>query len=118
MTEREKNTKMTIDIANNFAREPAGRTPVDGAYNGKTFREEYLIPALRDNDTVEVILDGTGGYGSSFLEEAFGGLVRHGHFNHEQLKEKLKLVANDKPYRRYKRLAERHIAEAEFGVTD
>ena len=65
-----------IVIADDFSPYPAGRFPEDGRFNGTTFRRDYLAPALRQGDTVEVVFDGVAGFGSSFLEEAFGGLVR------------------------------------------
>jgi len=68
-----------INIERNFSRYPAGRYFDDGPYSGQRFREEFLIPALSGTDKVIVELDGARGYGSSFLEEAFGGLVRKGY---------------------------------------
>ena len=66
-----------IVIAQEFSRYPAGRFPEDGQFNGTTFREEHLVPALRNFDKVEVIFDGVAGFGFSFLEEAFGALIRN-----------------------------------------
>ncbi len=85
-------TVATIDVAKDFSPFPAGRLITDGPFSGARFRDEYLVPALRDNDAVEIILDGAKGYGSSFLEEAFGGLVRSGLFDRRALKDKLRLV--------------------------
>jgi len=65
-----------IKIARQFSKEPAGRYSKDGPNSGERFRDELLIPALEKSNSVSVDLDGTEGYGSSFLEEAFGGLVR------------------------------------------
>ena len=48
-----------------------------GENSGEDFRDNWLIPAL-ENEDVKVNLDGVFGYGSSFLEEVFGGLVRAG----------------------------------------
>ena len=59
-----------------FSRYPAGRFPEDGPFNGTTFRQEHLVPALRDFDKVEVNFDGVAGFAYSFLEEAFGGLIQ------------------------------------------
>lgn len=67
---------MKISIAKQFSEAPAGRHAKDGPYSGERFREEFLAPALEQNEVVEIDLDGALGYGSSFLEEAFGGLVR------------------------------------------
>src|SRR5690625_6707889 len=68
--------KTIFKIATGFSEFPAGRYPKDGPHNGETFRTEVLVPLLESHETVIVDLDGTDGYGSSFLEEAFGGLVR------------------------------------------
>jgi len=89
-----------------------GRYPTDGAFNGETFREDKLVPMLRENDVVEVIIDDAEGYGSSFLEEAFGGLVRKGYFTLEALKQKLKISLTDPDYEFYKQLIWTYIEEA------
>ena len=88
-------TKRTINIAKHFYDAPAGRFPEDGDYNGERFREEYLVPALRENNEVLVDMDGTEGYGSSFLEEAFGGLVRLRGFTAEELHKKMMLKSDE-----------------------
>lgn len=67
-----------ISIATQFTRYPAGRYSDDGPYSGTAFREKFLIPAIASGLPFTVDLDGVRGYGSSFLEEAFGGLVRGG----------------------------------------
>ncbi|MET3109445.1 hypothetical protein AAKU67_004308 [Oxalobacteraceae bacterium GrIS 2.11] len=87
---------ITINIADQFSRYPAGRYQTDGPYSGEFFRNKYLVPALKEpnNDKIVVNLDGARGYGSSFLEEAFGGLVRMG-FNKETIKSKMEILAKD-----------------------
>ena len=42
-------------------------------------------------------LDGTEGYGSSFLEEAFGGLIRDDGFRVASLKERLTFKSDEDP---------------------
>jgi len=64
----------TINISKDFTKFPTGRTRRDGAFSGERLREEFIIPALNSYDIVNIELDGTLGYGSSFLEEAFGPL--------------------------------------------
>lgn len=59
-----------------FSKYPGPRYSSLGSYSGEEFRDNILIPAIRDNGNVTVDLDGVFGYGSSFLEEAFGGLAR------------------------------------------
>jgi hypothetical protein len=82
---------MDIKVAEDFSRYPAGRYRTDGQWSGERFREEWLRPALSKGERVVIMLDGAEGYGSSFLEEAFGGLVREGHFTPEQLRERLEI---------------------------
>lgn len=63
-----------------FSEFPGPRYERLGPNSGEKFRETILLPALRTAPIEELIvnLDGTAGYGSSFLEEAFGGLIRRG----------------------------------------
>jgi hypothetical protein len=88
---------LTIDIAKQFSTEPAGRYEADGSSSGEVFRRKHLAPALDAYDQVTVILDGTEGYGSSFLEEAFGGLVRLHGVTDEQFRHRVKLVSDEDP---------------------
>lgn len=92
----------TILIAKEFSRFPAGRYhPKDGDFSGERFRSEFLIPKLNNsNEIITVILDGVKGYPSSFLEEAFGGLLRLG-FSSAELKRRLRLKAEDPAFTHY-----------------
>lgn len=75
-----------ILVASDFSEFPAGRIPDDGPNSGERFREEILVPALRaDDDPIEINLDDTLGYGSSFLDEAFAGLIRINGFAKDEL---------------------------------
>ncbi|MFL1552562.1 STAS-like domain-containing protein [Pseudomonas sp. D47] len=67
---------ITLKIANDFSRHPAGRFVSDGPYSGQLFREHVLEQIIRNGERTIIDLDGARGYGSSFLEEAFGGLAR------------------------------------------
>ena len=84
-----------IRIAEDFSRAPAGRCRNDGPRSGEAFRQEHLAPALKEADKVIVYLDEVEGYGSSFLEEAFGGLVRVEGFTGEELRRSLILETDD-----------------------
>lgn len=88
---------MNYSIANQFTRTPAGRYFSDGPFSGERFREEVLLPALRGGKQIAVSLDGAVGFGSSFLEEAFGGLVRAG-IAESELKKRLIVQAKLKTY--------------------
>lgn len=65
-----------IRIATEFSKYPGLRFEKLGKHSGEKFRKDVLLPALQGNEKVVVHLDGTKGYGSSFLDEAFGGVVR------------------------------------------
>ncbi|MBI1363155.1 MAG: DUF4325 domain-containing protein [Proteobacteria bacterium] len=84
-----------ISVAEDFSRYPIGRTREESAYCGDVFRERHLVPAFKNAQTVHVNLDGTAGYGSSFLDQAFGGLVRYEGYTADELHQRLKLTSND-----------------------
>lgn len=65
-----------ISVARDLSRTPGPRFVHQGPFSGEAFRSK-LAELLRSCDRVEVDLDGTVGYGSSFIDEAFGGLVRN-----------------------------------------
>ena len=52
------------------------------------------------------------GYGSSFLEEAFGGLVRNRYFTSNELKEKLYIQSNE-IYKMYEDLIWEYIKDGD-----
>lgn len=84
-----------INVAKEFTRFPSGRFKRNGSTSGEAFREDHLEPKLKEGETLTIELDGTIGYGSSFLEEAFGGLVRSLKLSAEDLKTKIKFVSED-----------------------
>lgn len=90
-------TSKSLSVAKDFSPSPAGRFRSDGRFSGEQFREDLLLPALMASDEVFVDFDGTDGYGSSFLEEAFGGLVRSG-VPYAELEKKLKINSSRSSY--------------------
>jgi hypothetical protein len=87
-----------INIARDFSEVPVGRFYGDGPDSGERFRDELLEPALAEHDVVLVDLDGTDGYGSSFLEEAFGGIVRKLQMSAEEAARRIKLKGSDQSF--------------------
>lgn len=72
---------VSISVAKNFSTTPGFRYRKQSpTTSGEQFRDEILEPAylqaIEHNEKLQVILDGTNGYLTSFLEEAFGGLQR------------------------------------------
>jgi phosphomannomutase len=66
---------ITIDISKQFTLTPGARYYTDGPKSGEEFYEKHLkiefLNALEQNVKLKIILDGTDGYASSFLNEAF-----------------------------------------------
>lgn len=91
------NSPYKISIATDFSPVPLGRFPNDSPSNGTDFREKWLLPALAKHNSFQVDFDGAEGYGSSFLEEAFGGLVRLHGFAPNDLLERISLISNEDP---------------------
>ncbi|MEC8124184.1 MAG: STAS-like domain-containing protein [Pseudomonadota bacterium] len=97
-------TDMIINIATDFYPRPAGRFSSDGEYTGETFREKFLTPNLEviqnsNGSNNHLIVDFTGVTmaGSSFLEEAFGGLVRNSRFTKDFLNNALVIKSPKRP---------------------
>jgi hypothetical protein len=105
-----------IVVERDFSRFPGGRFERHGPFSGERFRKELLVPALQwarsENGLVVVLLDGVAGYAGSFLEEAFGGLIRVEGFTHAELGDLLEIRAETPMFETFKRLAVSYIAEA------
>lgn len=110
-------TMTTITIAKDFSKFPAGRFREDGKASGAAFRDDLLVAPLRKEERVLVVFDGVAGFGSSFLEEAFGGLVREHHLKKAFLDEHLHLRADDPDLTDFVQLAKRYIEDADQAAT-
>jgi hypothetical protein len=92
---------LTINVASDFSRTPGPRHPHEGKFSGEAFREELLKPrfeqAARTGQRLRIELDGTAGYARSFLEEAFGGLIRTG-VEPDKLLGIVEIVSRDQPH--------------------
>lgn len=93
------NNELIIKIAQDFSDTPGGRYINEGEHSGEAFRDEVLMPkymeAVKSGKRLIVNLDGCYGLATSFLEEAFGGLVRK-QKNRDILKI-LEIVSEDRP---------------------
>jgi hypothetical protein len=92
---------MKIKIAIDFSKAPGPRLREEGKHSGQEFREEILYPKVRDaidtHTKIIIDLDGTFGYGTSFLEEAFGGLIRNNKIPKESLAATIIFVSSEEP---------------------
>jgi len=94
--------RIIVKIAKDFSRTPGPRYIKEGKWSGELLRTEkfYNIfnDAINNNKMVVVDLDGTIGYGTSFLEEIFGGLIREHHLDYDQILKHLELISEEEPY--------------------
>lgn len=106
-----------LNVSAEFSPYLGGRYRSHGPWSGEQFREDYLVPrldqAIGTGEQLIVQLDGVAGVPSSFLEEAFGGLVRTGRFTPQQLASLITLEANDPELWPYLELAKEFIQRAE-----
>lgn len=65
-----------FSIAREFSPNPGPRFIRQGKFSGEALRRKLMEVLAGPEDTIVVDLDGTKGIGSSFLDEAFGGLIR------------------------------------------
>jgi hypothetical protein len=86
--------RVLIDVGRDFSRYPGGRLNSKGPYSGERFRNQLLLKHLNEGALLEIVLDGTSGFGSSFLDEAFGGLVRNG-FSASTLRKQIVFISED-----------------------
>lgn len=92
--------KVIINIASEYTKTPGARYIADGQYSGEDFRNNLLEPiykkCLENKEKLTINFDGGYGYGTSFLEESFGGLVRKG-YSSDELLNNLILISNEEP---------------------
>jgi hypothetical protein len=92
---------MIIKILRDFSYTPGPRYIDEGPNSGEHFRQTILLDAMRtciQNDEILTIdLDGTAGYGRSFLEESFGGMVRVDKVPYQAIVDHLKVVSEEEP---------------------
>lgn len=88
-------TKRVLD----FSDRPGPRYKEQGKHSGEEFYIDYLKmwfdEALREGKHLRVVLDGTDGYLSSFLDEAFGRLVYD--YGKDTVVSNLIVVSNQEP---------------------
>lgn len=99
-----------ISVARDFTRTPGPRLISQGSYSGEKFRQ-LLARKLKEHARIVVVLDGTRGYGSSFLDEAFGGLVREGILSRSDALKRIDIKSDEDPSYRDEALDAIQLAE-------
>ena len=81
---------MEINIVKEFTDTPGGRYIKQGPYSGEEFRETILKVkydyCLLNKEKLIINFDGGYGYPISFIDEAFGGMVRDGYSAKKMIK--------------------------------
>ncbi|PBQ30547.1 hypothetical protein CNR22_01765 [Sphingobacteriaceae bacterium] len=89
-----------ISILNNYSEYPGLRNCNISEHSGEEFYHVVLNKEFKDSfeksETVQINLDGTGGYASSFLDEAFGNLVYD--FSLENVKKYVEIISEEEPH--------------------
>ncbi|MBC69734.1 MULTISPECIES: STAS-like domain-containing protein [Acinetobacter] len=91
--------KHVYDVGIKFHNRPIGRKLADGEFSGEAFRQTVLLPFFNDvrakgsKDVLVLNFNNVSMAGSSFLEEAFGGLVRAG-FSKSFIKDHLEIIVD------------------------
>lgn len=108
----------TLNIGKDFSIDPIGRYRSDGNRSGETFREDFLKPALQSLDLGEkleiIIDDGVESYGSSFLSEGFGGMVKYGFIKSNELLEKIEITYTNDDFEFFKKKILEYISKAKY----
>lgn len=91
--------KITLSIVESYTIYPGPRYKKQGENSGQKFYEEHLNglmnEAIEKDRLLEVNLDGTAGYASSFLDQAFGSLVQK--YTLEIVSKHLSLISEIEP---------------------
>lgn len=87
------------NISESFTVYPGPRYKIQGENSGEKFFEDVLDKemerAISEDSILEITLDGTAGYASSFLDEAFGKLVMK--YKLDTVKKHLKIISELEP---------------------
>jgi hypothetical protein len=90
-------SETVFSIAKEFSPNPGPRWKRQGANSGEALRPKLLQVLRSTHGRVVVHLDGTKGMGSSFLDEAFGGLIRYHGQTKDELKKRFDFVSKVDP---------------------
>ncbi|WP_405118443.1 STAS-like domain-containing protein [Pseudomonas leptonychotis] len=92
--------EIKISVIKDFHPRPYGRTiDPDGAGSGESFKIflEEKIKRLQDDEFLTIDLSGFNRYDRSFIDEAFGGLIRSKSITPEKFNSKVKYKHKELP---------------------
>lgn len=107
---------MILKISDDFSKTPGGRLKDEGEFSGEEFRDTILLPAYEqceeNGETLEINFDDCIAFATSFLEEAFGGLVRK--YGKSNVMNRIRLISHDDDSIPF--LIEKYVNEAELSI--
>ena len=88
----------TLSIATDFSDCPGAREYKDGPNSGEEFLDKILDAFFEKHrkEGIQIILDDTNGYATSFLDQAFGGLARK--YGVKEVLSSISFVSEEEPY--------------------
>ena len=92
---------LILSVAKDFSKTPGFRFKNQSlGTSGEEFRDNILEPrykeSIKKGEKLQVILDGTNGYLTSFLEEAFGGLQEKN--PEKRILDDIEIISNDEKH--------------------
>ncbi len=108
-----------FDVGVDFDQDPAGRYFSDNTPSGEKFREDFLLPRLKEalaaGEILKIVLDnGVESYGSSFLSEGFAGIVKYGYMEKEVLNDSIEFEYSDPDFAFFAKKIREYICSAKF----
>ena len=108
---------LRINIAREFSPILMVRHKQKDMKSGEEFREEILLPrvrqAVQERTILQIDFDGLKGINLSFLDESFGGIVRAGEMSAEDLLKILEFIPEKSYYDIYIDKTKNFISEAQ-----
>ena len=93
------NTMKIISVLKDFSEYPGLRNCSISEFSGEDFYHKILNKSFKEafesNESLQINLDGTGGYASSFLDEAFGNLIFD--FTLKEVQKRVEIVSDQEP---------------------
>ena len=94
--------KIYLSVAKEFSDTAGPRSRSEGDFSGEEFLERHLSVKFKEavdaKGILVVDLDDTEGYATSFLESAFGGLVRNYGYSTQFVLAHLEFKSDDEPF--------------------
>lgn len=91
-------THYYFSIADHFTKYPGGRRKEEGPYSAELLTE-LLLPAFEQYDQVHLFMDGTRGYGASFLDELFCRL--RARYPLHEFREKIRIYTSSEEMKKF-----------------